>query len=62
MATTHKFKIGAMVNFTPAANPFARRGRYKVVRLMPPEGDGNKYRVQCLADGHERVASESELD
>jgi len=58
----HKFKIGETVNFTPAQNPHARRGQYKIVRLMPPEGRDFQYRVQSVSTGDERVVLESELD
>jgi hypothetical protein len=57
----YKYEIGETVNFTPASNPRARRGKYRIVRRMPAEGGDNQYRAQCLANGEEWVVRESEL-
>jgi hypothetical protein len=58
----HKFKIGQTLEFQPGARDQATsRGRYEIVRLLPPEGFDNQYRVKSALDGHERVVKESQL-
>jgi hypothetical protein len=58
----HKFNVGETLQFTPSAfDRSAPRGLYEVVRLLPPGGLGQQYRVKCVADGHERVVAESQL-
>lgn len=34
---------------------------YKIVRLMPPDGGENCYRVKCATEPFERIAKETEL-
>ncbi len=61
-AAEHKFKIGQSVNF--AAGPFGRGSAgavYKIVQLLPPEGDDYQYRVKSASEPHERVVKESQL-
>ena len=59
---SHKFKVGQLVNFSPARSGMPASGRqYEVVRLMPPESGELQYRVKCKGDTFERVAKESEL-
>ena len=58
----HKFKVGQSVSFT--SGPFGRGGAtsvYKIVQLLPPEGDDNQYRIKSAAEPHERVVKESQL-
>jgi len=54
--------VGELVHFTPgqlhAQNAL---GQYRVVRLLPAEGDDNPYRLKSIRDGHERVARESQI-
>jgi len=60
--TRHKFTIGQTVDFRPG--PYeknANRGRYTIRRLLPSETHDLQYRVQNVADGHERVVLESQL-
>ena len=58
----HKFQVGETRHFTPSAfDRSAPRGLYEIVRLLPAEGLGHQYRVKCVADGHERVVTESQL-
>jgi hypothetical protein len=43
----HKFKVGQSVSFT--SGPFGRGNAasvYKIVQLLPPEGDDNQYRIK----------------
>jgi hypothetical protein len=37
-------------------------GSYKIVKLLPSEGDEHQYRIKSPAEAFERVAKESQLD
>jgi len=59
----HKFKIGQSVNYI--SGPFgagSASGIYKITQLLPPEGNDFQYKIKSLAEPHERVAKESQLD
>jgi hypothetical protein len=59
----HKFKVGQSVSFT--SGPFGRGGTngiYKVVQLLPLEGDDFQYRIKSASEPHERVVKESQLN
>ncbi|HEY2529124.1 MAG TPA: hypothetical protein VGJ20_14455 [Xanthobacteraceae bacterium] len=59
----HKFKVGQSVSFT--SGPFGRGGAnsiYKVIQLLPAEGDDYQYRIKSAHEPHERVVKESQLD
>ncbi len=59
----HRFKVGKTVRFTPGGlNPTAPAGNYEITRLLPADGTDNQYRIKSVADGHERVAKENQLD
>ena len=59
----HRFEVVETVEFTAGGSyPPAARGLYKVLRQLPSEGDGYQYRVKNLADGHERMVREGQLD
>lgn len=59
----HKFKVGEMVEFHPGGSYLAKmRGQYEVIRLLPAEGEGPQYRLKSVADGHERIVREGQLD
>ena len=63
MLKTHKYSIGQSVRYT--AGPFGRfgaSGAFKVVKLLPLEGDEHQYRIKSTAEAFERVAKESQLD
>jgi hypothetical protein len=58
----HKFKVGQSVSFS--SGPFGRGGTnsiYKVIQLLPAEGDDYQYRIKSAAEPHERVVRESQL-
>jgi hypothetical protein len=60
---THKYSIGQTVRYT--AGPFSRfgaSGSFKIVKLLPPEGDEQQYRIKSASEAFERVAKESQLD
>lgn len=59
----HKFRVGQTVLYTssPITRPGAS-GSYKVVRLLPSEGDDYQYRIKHAGEAFERVAKESQLE
>jgi hypothetical protein len=60
---THKFRVGQTVFYTssPISRPGAS-GSYKVVRLLPSDGDDYQYRIKNPGEAFERVAKESQLE
>lgn len=59
---SHKFKVGQTVLYSPSVfEAAARKGSYKVMRLLPAEGSDYAYLVKSGLDGHERVVRESQL-
>jgi hypothetical protein len=60
---THKFRVGQAVFYTssPISRPGAS-GSYKVVRLLPSDGEDYQYRIKNPGEAFERVAKESQLD
>jgi hypothetical protein len=59
----HKFRVGQTVLYTssPISRPGAS-GTYKVVKLLPSDGDDYQYRIKNSGEAFERVAKESQLD
>jgi len=60
---THKYRVGQTVFYTssPISRPGAS-GSYKVVRLLPSDGEDYQYRIKNPGEAFERVAKESQLD
>jgi hypothetical protein len=60
---THKFRVGQTVFYTssPITRPGAS-GSYKVVRLLPSDGQDYQYRIKNPGEAFERVAKESQLE
>jgi hypothetical protein len=58
-----KFLVGQNVRFVSGivGRPGAG-GNYKIVRVLPLEGDEQQYRIKSMSEPHERVARESQLD
>ena len=59
----HKFRVGQTVLYTssPITRPGAS-GSYKVVKLLPSDGDDYQYRIKNPGEAFERVAKESQLE
>jgi hypothetical protein len=59
----HKFRVGQTVFYTssPISRPGAS-GSYRVVRLLPSDGDDYQYRIKHAGEAFERVAKESQLE
>ena len=61
---THKFRIGQIVTYRPAARgQDPRPGSYMIIARLPQseEAGGLEYRIRNLNEEHEQVAHESEL-
>jgi hypothetical protein len=60
---THRFRVGQTVFYTssPISRPGAS-GSYKVVRLLPSDGEDYQYRIKNPGEAFERVAKESQLE
>jgi hypothetical protein len=57
-----KYWVGQLVHLVNRAwEPAMPSGHFRVVRLLPREGADHQYRIQSVADGHERVVRESSL-
>lgn len=57
----HKFKAGQLVEPRGRMGTSVPPGPFSIVRLLPPEGRENQYRLKSKRDGHERVVLESDL-
>ena len=60
---SHRFQVGQTVFYTssPISRPGAS-GSYKVVRLLPSDGEDYQYRIKHAGEAFERVAKESQLE
>ena len=60
---THKFLVGQSVHYTLGRYGSAgASGVYKIIRLLPPEGDDQQYRIKSANEPYERIAKESQLE
>jgi hypothetical protein len=58
----HKFKIGEFVDYHPGRLGLSASAReYKILRLLPAEGNDLLYRIKSIGEAFERVAKEREL-
>jgi len=59
---SHKFNVGARVQYVPPLKGHApAAGEFVIERQLPPDRDGNQYRIESRADGHRRVVHEINL-
>jgi hypothetical protein len=59
---THRFKLGEMVNYSPAGRTLlAPRGAYSVTGILPEKDGQPEYRIKHFSENYERVAQEGEL-
>jgi len=59
----HKFAIGQTVFFTSRPlGHMAANGTYRIVKLLPSDGEDYQYRIKSATEAFERVAKESQLD
>jgi hypothetical protein len=64
--TEYKFKIGQLVYFHPKragrSHVDAVHGPYQIIERLPTTDDGEyQYEIRSAVEGHNRVATESEL-
>jgi len=59
---THKFSVGQNVTYTGSFGSSGVSGSFRVVKLLPFEGDEYRYRIKSAGEAFERVARESQLD
>jgi hypothetical protein len=60
---TQKYALGQTVRYI--AGPMTRgttSGTFKIVRMLPPDGDEYQYRIKSTSEAFERVAKESQLE
>ena len=57
----HKFRIDDVVEARASLFRATPPGPYKVVRLLPPTGRSNQYRLKSHLNGHERVVREEDI-
>jgi hypothetical protein len=59
----HKFKVGQSVQYNGGAvRRIGVSGTFKIVKLLPPEGDDQQYCIKSSHEPHERIAKESQLN
>jgi hypothetical protein len=64
--TEYKFKIGQLVYFHPKragrSHADAVHGPYQIIKRLPTTNEGEyQYEIRSAVEGHNRVATESEL-
>jgi len=60
---SHKFTVGQTVRYIAGPlNRASAEGTFKVMKLLPPDGDEHQYRIRNNHEAFERVAKESQLD
>lgn len=57
-----RFKPGQHVMVRPHASFAGRPGLYKIMRVLPKENSGQKYRIKSDREAFERILGESGLD
>lgn len=59
----HKYSVGQNVHLTSGMlGRAAMNGPFRVMRLLPAEGDDFLYRIKSNGEAYERVARESQLE
>jgi hypothetical protein len=59
----HRYALGQTVRYT--SGPFGRQaanGGFRIVKLLPSDGEEYQYRIKSTGEAFERVAKESQLD
>ena len=51
----HKYKTGQLVDYIRRERA---SGVYKIIQLLPPEGEAFQYRIKNVKEPHERIAKE----
>ena len=58
----HKFQVGQSVELIPRFIRRAAKGSYEIVRLMPQNDEDPQYCVKSIAEQHQRIVAESDLE
>jgi hypothetical protein len=59
----HRFQVGQTVLFSSVATSRpAASGSFKIIRLLPSDGDDYQYRIKHPGEAFERVVKESQID
>jgi hypothetical protein len=59
----HKYAVGQDVFYTSrTVSNRGSSGMYRVVKLLPSDGEDYQYRIKSATEAFERVAKESQLD
>jgi len=59
---THKYAVGQTVRYVGPFGRFGASGSYKIIKLLPSDGEEYQYRIKSASEAFERVAKESQLD
>ncbi len=60
---THKYQVGEDVFYTSrTVSNRGSSGIFRVVKLLPSDGEDYQYRIKSPSEAFERVAKESQLD
>lgn len=57
----HKFSVGQVVEARASAFSLTPPGPYEIMRLLPPTGVSNQYRLKSLKNGNEWVVREEDI-
>jgi hypothetical protein len=61
----HRFTVGQIVELTPSTLRAAALGEYEIKQTMPVSDISShspRYRIKSLAENHDRIVAESELE
>jgi hypothetical protein len=58
----HKFHLGQAVSYRAALGLYAASGAYVVTAKLPERDGEYEYRIRNLAEAHERMAREYQLE
>jgi hypothetical protein len=57
----HRFSVGQVVAARSSLFGLTPPGPYEIMRLLPPTGTSNQYRLKSLKNGNEWVVREEDI-
>jgi hypothetical protein len=57
----HKYSVGQVVAARTSLFGLTPPGPYEIMRLLPPAGTSNQYRLKSLKTGNERIVREEDI-
>jgi hypothetical protein len=57
----HKYSVGQVVAARTSLFGLTPPGPYEIMRLLPPTGTSNQYRLKSLKTGNERIVREEDI-